>query len=370
MLFRIFAPALLALLVMNFSNAFAAGDQTDREKFRTAYALYQLAIENKNPEAATITAKQALDLGKGIFPDDSPSLAALYVNYGMALVDSESHSDAIGPLKEGIKQLEKLYGEDDESLIDPLWALVDAYRPDFSKSDKVMAYQKRILRIVGKTLGKDSFVFAEINLKIGETLYANYGDQRRAPAYLEIAYETYQRLYGGPAYKTGIAAFWLGKSAKQQGKNKEAEKHFLNALALFEDTSPSGHDLQLATHTYLIILYEDQGMSSKADIHCQAIALLRPQAYIDSYHPLYKMNPRYPRSAAISGREGYVVIEYTVTTLGTVTNLKAIESEGGKDFEKAAVIAGKTYRYAPAVKNGKIVETAGVKTKITFLLAD
>lgn len=370
MLFRIFSAALLALLVMNFSNAFAAGDQTDREKFRAAYARYQLAIENQDPEAATAAAKQALDLGKGILADDSPSMAALYVNYGLALVDAESYSDAIGPLKEGIKRLEKIHGKNDESLIDPLWTLVEAYRAERVEPKKVIINLKRILRIVEKTQGKNNFLFADTNQALGEELYLSFDQQVRARVYFKAAYETYQNLYDRPAFKTGLSVFWMGKAAMQQKKFKRAEEYFLTALDWFEETPQYAHELELLAHTYLITLYEERGKSRKADAHCQAIALLRPQANIDSYHPLYKMNPKYPRLAAISRREGYVIIEYTVTTLGTVTNLKAIESEGGKEFVKAALIAGKTYRYAPAVKNGVIVETPGVKTKITFLLAD
>ncbi len=70
------------------------------------------------------------------------------------------------------------------------------------------------------------------------------------------------------------------------------------------------------------------------------------------------------------GREGFVLVEFTVTTRGTVTNIRVLESEGGKDIEHAALEAIKSYRYAPAIRNGEPVETAGVRHLTTFAIAD
>lgn len=364
--------AVFALTVMNDSSALVAAEPSVRTDFQAAYARYQQAIDDKDQEAAVSAAKEALDLGPSVLPDDSPSIAALYVNYGMALVDARRFDDAFGPLRTGIKRLEKLHGKTHESLIDPLWALAEAHRASAIQDDRWIPDLRRILRIVERTRGKDDLLFAEINQLLGKTLALSNlpRNRRRAVGHLTTAYETYQRLYNRPAYKTGLAAFWLGKSRLQQGKYKAAEEHFLDALRLFEETLPPGHDLQLMTHGFLIALYEERGKSSQADAHVRAVSLLRPSEGVDGYAPLYKLSPVYPRSARVLGRQGFVLVEFTVTTRGTVTKIRVLESEGGKDIEDAALEAIKSYRYAPAIRDGEPVETAGVQNKIIFSIAD
>ena len=365
------AATLLALAVVSNSNALAAGDQDARAEFQAAYARYQQAIEDKDPEVSATAAKEALDLGPSVLSDDSPSMAALYVNYGMALVEARRFDDAFGPLRTGIKRLEKLHGKTHQSLIDPLFALAEAHRAGAVQNDKGIPDLKRILRIVEKTRGKDNLPFAEINQLLGKTMVlSNFPrNRRRANWHLTTAYETYQRLYKRPAYKTGLSAFWLGKSRLQQGKYEAAEEHFLDALRLFEETSPPGHDLELLTHGFLIALYEERGKSSQADAHVQAVALLRPSEGVDGLKPLYKVAPVIPRSFRAQRREGFVLVGFTVTTRGTVTNVSVVASEGGKNLEHAVVDAVKSYRYAPAIRNGEPVETSGVVHLMTFRIA-
>ena len=364
--------AAFALAVIGHSDAFAAPEPSVRAEFQAAYGRYQQAIEDKNPQVAAAAAKEALDLGPSVLSDDSPSLAALYVNYGMALVEVRRFDDAFAPLRAGIKRLEKLHGKTHESLIDPLYTLAEAYRAGAVQNDKGIVYLKRILRIVERTRGKDNLLFAEINQLLGKTMVlSNFPrNRKRAVRHLTTAYETYQRLYDRPAYKTGLAAFWLGKSRLQDGKYKAAEEHFLDALHLFEETSPPGHELQLMAHGFLIALYEERGKSSQADAHVRTVALLRPSEGVDGHKPLYKLAPVYPRSARVLGREGFVLVEFTVTTRGTVTNIRVLGSEGGKDIEDAALEAIKSYRYAPAIRNGEPVVTVGVRNKIIFSIAN
>ncbi|MCH8201777.1 MAG: TonB family protein [Proteobacteria bacterium] len=207
---------------------------------------------------------------------------------------------------------------------------------------------------------------------LGKTLVlSNFPrNRRRAIRHLTAAYETYQRLYDRPAYKTGLAAFWLGKSRLQEQKYKAAEEHFLDAIRLFEETSPPGHELQLLAHGFLIALYEERGKSSQADAHVLAVSLLRPGEGVDGYKPLYRLAPVYPRSARVLRREGFVLVEFTVTTRGRVTNIRVLESEGGKDIEHAALEALKSFRYAPAIRNGEPIETHGVRNLISFVMAN
>ena len=84
------------------------------------------------------------------------------------------------------------------------------------------------------------------------------------------------------------------------------------------------------------------------------------------YLPIVKIAPQYPRSAAQHGIEGYVVLEFTVTTLGTVKDVKVIESEPARIFDSAAIAAAKKFKYKPKVVNGKPIEVTGVRNIIRF----
>ena len=88
------------------------------------------------------------------------------------------------------------------------------------------------------------------------------------------------------------------------------------------------------------------------------------------YLPIVKVDPVYPRRAAEVGVEGYVVVQYTVTTQGTTKDVIVIDADPKGYFERAAVRAAEKYKYKPRVINGQPVEVPGVKTKITFQFDD
>lgn len=359
----------LALVFAFAQPAPPAAAEGEKAAFRAAYKAYQEAVEARDAEAAVAAAHEALDLGKLVLPDDSPSLAALYVNYGTTLLDSRRKLEAIEPLDEGLERYEDLYGKDDERLIDPLWLLIEAGKGG-GQSDSTVPLAYRLHLLVAKHHGKDSLAYADTALELGKVLFFSFSKRRRATRYFKESYEAYARVYGQPAYKTGIAAFWLGKAAEQSRSGKGAEERYLEALEIFETTAPTGHELQLLAHTYLIKLYEERGQSDEATLHCQAISQLRPLAGVDGYTPLYKKPPNYPRSAQIAGRGGFVLVDFTVTADGSVANATVVESKGGKSFEREALKAVLGFRYAPAVQDGELIETTGVKNLITFQMVD
>ena len=69
------------------------------------------------------------------------------------------------------------------------------------------------------------------------------------------------------------------------------------------------------------------------------------------------------------GLEGYVILEYTVTKQGTVRDPVVIESSSSL-FERSAIRSAERYKYKPRVIDGEPVEVPGVRTKISFKLAE
>lgn len=94
------------------------------------------------------------------------------------------------------------------------------------------------------------------------------------------------------------------------------------------------------------------------------------QATDGEYLPIVKIAPQYPRRALSRGIEGYAIVEYTVTRLGTVKDPVVIESSPGTIFNNAAIKSALRYKYKPRVVDGKPIAVSGVRTKITFELED
>ena len=88
----------------------------------------------------------------------------------------------------------------------------------------------------------------------------------------------------------------------------------------------------------------------------------------EEFIPLYQVLPQYPSSALRDGVEGSVLVEFTVSAKGKVTDPKIIETtyEG---FSEAALEAIKQWHYAPRIIDGEPVDTPGIKNLINFVLS-
>jgi len=87
------------------------------------------------------------------------------------------------------------------------------------------------------------------------------------------------------------------------------------------------------------------------------------------YLPIVRVAPVYPARALSRGLEGFVDLEFTVTTAGTVKDPLVLQSTS-KLFERAAIQAVLKFKYKPRVVDGVPVEVPGVKTRISFMLED
>lgn len=83
------------------------------------------------------------------------------------------------------------------------------------------------------------------------------------------------------------------------------------------------------------------------------------------YLPIVKVAPMYPRRAQERGLSGYVILSFTVTKLGTVANVKVVETSNSI-FNRAAIKAALKFKYKPRVVDGDPISVAGVLNKITF----
>lgn len=84
--------------------------------------------------------------------------------------------------------------------------------------------------------------------------------------------------------------------------------------------------------------------------------------------PIMKVAPEYPRGAASRGIEGYVLLEFTVTSIGSVRDPVVVDASPPGVFDRAAMAASLKFRYKPRVLNGQPVDVRGVRNLIRFEL--
>jgi protein TonB len=84
--------------------------------------------------------------------------------------------------------------------------------------------------------------------------------------------------------------------------------------------------------------------------------------------PLVTSLPEYPRRAAEKGVEGWVVVEFSIDSLGRVFEPRVVEGRPSGVFDAAALRAIQRYKYKPKVLNGEGVPVSGVRQRILFEL--
>jgi periplasmic protein TonB len=104
-----------------------------------------------------------------------------------------------------------------------------------------------------------------------------------------------------------------------------------------------------------------------------AIALLLGACMSNPSRPAQVMSAggmTYPESAHLKKVEGYVRVEYDVTTDGTVANPRVVESVPQGIFDEAALTAVRSWKFHPAVRDGKVVESKGLVSRLDFKLGE
>ena len=89
-----------------------------------------------------------------------------------------------------------------------------------------------------------------------------------------------------------------------------------------------------------------------------------------SYVPIFKVPPIYPRRAQERGIEGCVMLEFTVTKVGSVRDPVVLWSLPSGIFDRAAMRSALKFKYKPQIRDGEPIEVKGVLNQITFIIED
>jgi protein TonB len=89
------------------------------------------------------------------------------------------------------------------------------------------------------------------------------------------------------------------------------------------------------------------------------------------YLPIVKVAPIYPNRALTRGVEGFCVVQYTVTSLGSTKDPVVVESQCTSSlFHRASLNAALKFKYKPRIIDGEAVEVPGVQNKFTYEITE
>ena len=283
-------------------------------------------------------AKLSLDAGRSLFEPDSKNMAILTYNYGKTLDKYGKERRTV--LENATDLYEYIHGKDSPELIS---LLIDAEKAN------------RAVRIAKDSYGGGSILYADTLLAAGMS------DPFKGARFLEEALQMYMKAGGPESLGVTLANFYLGKNKMAQAQYKLSIPYFLKATK-----NPS---IASYAHAFLVDAYDRTNQQDKATEQVLIMAAIRGNT-AQSYIPLFVQQPKYPDRARRFGKEGYAMIELTVSKEGLALNPTVIEEKPeGQEFGKAALKAAASLRYVPRFIDGEPVEVPGVLYKYNFNLA-
>ena len=283
-------------------------------------------------------AKLSLEAGRSLFEPDSKNIAILTYNYGKTLDKYGKERRTV--LENATDLYEYIHGKDSPELIS---LLIDAEKAN------------RAVRIAKDSYGGGSILYADTLLAAGMS------DPFKGARFLEEALQMYMKAGGPDSLGVTLANFYLGKNKMAQAQYKLSIPYFLKATK-----NPS---IASYAHAFLVDAYDRTNQQDKATKQLLIMAAIRGNT-AQSYIPLFVQQPKYPDRARRFGKEGYAMIELTVSKEGLALNPTVIEEKPeGQEFGKAALKAAASLRYVPRFIDGEPVEVPGVLYKYTFNMA-
>ena len=77
--------------------------------------------------------------------------------------------------------------------------------------------------------------------------------------------------------------------------------------------------------------------------------------------PIVRIDPQWPREALVEGIEGYVEVEVTIGADGSVKDVRVIQSEPRRMFDRNVIRAVLKWKFKPRIINGVPVERKAIQ---------
>ncbi len=350
-----------------------ADAKPSREDFNIVYRAFRETSESGNRKEAYELAVEALRIGEVVFGEESKSVAALTMNAALAYPTDWRNlpdSDAVPLMRKLVSRYLQFYGSFSSELGEPYLLLAESLHEDFMSGSVDAAKEIDELRRKAETLSQkfpddldwDSLRTRFIRLQVA-------GSKEAA----EVLVASKAEMFGEDHSETLNMKYLLADLFLKGRKKQKA----LLELVDHENLDP------LLRFGLLQDLVED-GPRKRRDEFRDRITnftVLEDTKYSAAdMLPRIKVVPKYPREALSRGFEGWVIVEFEVTSEGRVETPRVVDScvklQGTSDcksyradlFNKAAISAAKQFLYIPRFVDGRPVSTKGVQNRVTFEL--
>jgi len=207
---------------------------------------------------------------------------------------------------------------------------------------------------------------ADMMLKIGNEFY--FGDLEKSRGYYEDAADIYRELKDPDI---AMANFLLGKYYLAKKEYEQAVGLFSTSIEQYTLLPEQQKQSQIA-ESFLLNAYIKQGNEEQANQLCQKIGRERTWDDGKDIEPLYIVEAKYPRNAAIKGKTAKLRYRFLVDTNGFAKQMELVDYQGSDNyqdsFDKASQEAIEQWRFAPKFEDGKSVESEAYYT-LEFKLA-
>jgi TonB family protein len=351
------------------TNAFA-------DTFSQVYQDYVASQKTENHQQTLQLAKQSVELGKtkfGVSDANTINLTYNLANSYAAVKDYNSAFDTMEIVTSGFKTL---HGEHSEQLFVAILEQLNFFPKDLGSN---LTEQKRVLKPKAKQAIEIANFLAEqskekapfLYFKLSKVITQNpivYHVQREAKKYTEMAYEGLVNSVGKSDYRTLEIQFILATIKTGTRKFNQAIELYEDLIANISNQLDTSHPYELAARSRLVNIYEQKGESEKATQHCIQIGKMTPWEQDMEPTPLFRVEPKYPLSAAKRGKEGWAKMSFTIDKMGFVNDVKLLDVKGGSDFGKESVKVLEKWRYAPKFEDGQAVTAKNLTVQLDFKL--
>lgn len=381
---QVFVIFALGILVVPTSSVGAedASKRHDALEFKAAYGAFQTAQKQGNNVEMHEYAMEALRLGELIYGDEHQSTAALTMNAALAYPTDQygrPGPSSLALMRKLVERYENLFGPNTAELIEPLLLLAEALAAqDFLRFDDESLAQARVriesseealtrvsARLYSLVNRFDDEVDASIvlmrlsRLRVGDSEEMARSALERRRSVLGAAHPltlSSRYFYANNFLKKSLLLNELKQLVVEDRLPPRLRFAALLQLGLIDKREPE---------KYAALLAQFQSGSESLS-----------QAPID-YFPISKAQPKYPRKALNKGESGYVIVEFTVTELGSVEDIFIVKAcvfnnkrkcLNRKTFNKSALAAAEKFRFIPRFVGGYPTRSVGVQNKITYEL--
>lgn len=354
--------ALFSAIIVQMLVVAPADARQLSKQFEKVYQAYNQAYAQSDWQRTADLAGQAVDLAKKELGPDNEKTAILEINLGHALLLSGNADKAEATLKTAEATLVKLKGPDDPDLITVHTDMAGIYakRKDL---DKAMGELDKAISITVKKYGNNDPRVANLAMERGDLDLARK-DLDAAGADFNQALTIRRKHFGADAPETGDALLLVGDVEMLQKQYKAAEREYSDALAIYKKSLVADDPRIIAAHTRLANLFIKMHDSRFAE-HADKVIALSPNQN-GAALPLFVVQPKYPMLKDGKPAQGWVLLNFTVTTAGRVADAKVLESRPKGRFDKLTLDAARQWRFKPYVKDGKRLPQPDTRARVVY----